>query len=1240
MWTKTKALLPTAASIFFIEAPFLTLLSLVMLLITLGVVDLELGLFHVVWWPSVRWPELEVFLNGVGVALLFATLAYLGYLIRARRDPEVVRDRAGLCLLLVLPFILLSMLPLLPASSLGLFVTLPDTLPAEGIGVRYLFGLGLVAGLVGFWGLVVAVSVNSPDQQFDVYLFRGTKAIVVTFAEEAPSKEAEFGPDKLVSLSNWKGEPFTEIDDVERISGTQFKIIFKQEVGAEGLYQFTVKACLPPVVLPAAVTRTLRRHQMTFTVFFTTPPAAFHKENIAGIWPEDGGGMVAVERVSRLPNVPHAYEVELKEAIKDEKRYYVAFTSNLPGVEGPASVSPVLPQGTEKFVLTFAAPPAEDPPALDQLVGVTDGSGRALPHPRNPTRLSPTQYEFELSIEARGRRVFAFAPGGDSPPPTTYEPGLPEEHDADPPVWLQANGLFALVLFFFCVPVGYSMADPLHPDWQNYSPLPIYLVTGVGIALALVTLVFATPRRVWSVFRALSGGVLPSNRPGWLRERPRAVREFGVLGFALVGSFAWGGATANLLPNAPTPLTLILLVTAFLVWIGLAWWLGVGRNSATIVRHGATTVLVVLLGVLVGAIFASPPQYGSIGKWFWFGVAIAVIALYICRTWIRSQDTFALLPGHPTWLLRLCSVVSAGLLAAVVVLATFSKLHKMPAAMSLSLLFVLFGIAYGALKFYADRKFYPLLIAATLLVAFVGGTRPYQHRLEALAPYYRLNDSAGREPCDRMFTDGVGTGKPDLAKYAGYVEAYQKTARDEKNGRLQLDNDDILGKWRDKLKTDANSKPPLVIVTTAGGASTSAIYTYAVLRELEHKCPDFHRHVRLITGASGGMFGAAHYRAVIGEVYAQHSGLLKDKKAEFRKKLLDELDAREKQLDDDFLSPIVQTMAFKDVPRLLGCPFGYADDRGARLESAWRRSLSKSDDKAALDGSLERTFAELRQQEQEHLLPSMVFTPMMIEDGRPLVISTLDLTEVTRTSLKTDPLRPYRALEFFKLFPEHGWSLKLSTAVRLNASFPWLSPGVSLPTLPPRRLVDAGYYDNYGMDTALAWIGRGWDADPTKPTPRPLTEYASRVLLVNIRPYMRDDVTESPLSAEELDFRKDRTQLRPTLIDPAAPLTGPPEGGNAARKTGMIARNNNLLDTLLQIPTVGDPPPAPNPKQKSITLPPVQAITFRGNSVASLNWTLPKWERTGLRDTASKAFDESTPKGAELMKVMRKGLGK
>src|SRR5262249_46672717 len=146
--------------------------------------------------------------------------------------------------------------------------------------------------------------------------------------------------------------------------------------------------------------------------------------------------------------------------------------------------------------------------------------------------------------------------------------------------------------------------------------------------------------------------------------------------------------------------------------------------------------------------------------------------------------------------------------------------------------------------------------------------------------------------------------------------------------------------------------------------------------------------------------------------------------------------------------------------------------------------------------------------------------------------------------------------------------------------FPFLSPATSIPTLPPRRLVDAGYYDNYGLDVALGYVERGSEKPLDEAIgPTHLLNYTDDVVLINIRPYMITKAVQSALTQDEFmvrdEFppleegktRSDKKYYLPSLSDPLAPMSGPPEGGEAARRTGMVARTNTLLEVTKSIPT-------------------------------------------------------------------------
>ena len=167
------------------------------------------------------------------------------------------------------------------------------------------------------------------------------------------------------------------------------------------------------------------------------------------------------------------------------------------------------------------------------------------------------------------------------------------------------------------------------------------------------------------------------------------------------------------------------------------------------------------------------------------------------------------------------------------------------------------------------------------------------------------------------------------------------------------------------------------------------------------------------------------------------------------------------------------------------------ESRGRALESAWVRHT---------DGLLGRTFRELRPGEAEGWLPSLVYTPMLVEDGRRLLVSNLDLhvpeascgggerwprQKLTRLSLS--------GVQLFQLFPRKQRAFQVAAAARMSASFPYMSPASALPTPPRVRVVDAGYYDNYGVDLAVQWLHahRQW-----------VRECTSGVVLIQIRDHL------------------------------------------------------------------------------------------------------------------------------------------
>ncbi len=280
------------------------------------------------------------------------------------------------------------------------------------------------------------------------------------------------------------------------------------------------------------------------------------------------------------------------------------------------------------------------------------------------------------------------------------------------------------------------------------------------------------------------------------------------------------------------------------------------------------------------------------------------------------------------------------------------------------------------------------------------------------------------------------------------------------------------------------------------------------------------------------------------------------------------------RFSNDYLSPITRQLILRDLPYAI-FPWRQAYDRGQALEDAM-----------VTDGKLSElgyTFSQLLAGERQGQIPSLIFSPMMVEDGRRVLISNLDLDDLTtidgedllsessaeivglieketqkkllpRDSLEFRKINAISAVEFFRLFPQARDSFKVVTAVRMNATFPVVTPTGVLPTDSPRQVVDAGYYDNYGVNlaTALIFAHRDWIARNT-----------AGVLLVQIRAFRNEKqlkVLDEPVLSQGLV--NTTSNVTNILARGIRWLTSPVTGLAEAREAVMHYRNDAQADVL------------------------------------------------------------------------------
>ena len=131
-----------------------------------------------------------------------------------------------------------------------------------------------------------------------------------------------------------------------------------------------------------------------------------------------------------------------------------------------------------------------------------------------------------------------------------------------------------------------------------------------------------------------------------------------------------------------------------------------------------------------------------------------------------------------------------------------------------------------------------------------------------------------------------------------------------------------------------------------------------------------------------------------------------------------------------------------------------AYDRGRSLEDKWMLNArargygppgSTAKELAAIRESgrrlspFNRTFAELYKLEAQGLRPSLIFSPMLVEDSRRLLVTNLDLGSLAvavgpvarkpeESNYRLDGLYSRSGLEFFKLFPDAHDKFEVGTA--------------------------------------------------------------------------------------------------------------------------------------------------------------------------------------------------------------------
>ncbi|PZE16839.1 hypothetical protein DNU06_11320 [Putridiphycobacter roseus] len=264
---------------------------------------------------------------------------------------------------------------------------------------------------------------------------------------------------------------------------------------------------------------------------------------------------------------------------------------------------------------------------------------------------------------------------------------------------------------------------------------------------------------------------------------------------------------------------------------------------------------------------------------------------------------------------------------------------------------------------------------------------------------------------------------------------------------------EILKNWKRKAaKSQGLRKPKLIIINVSGGGLRAALWTFNVMQKLNEAFEGkFMKSTHLITGASGGMLGASYFR----ELYYQADSLginLNDS-------------TYFDQMGDDLLNSLSFTLVTND----LFLRRGDHDFQGKSYE-ADRGLIFEKDFNDNTESILNQPLGYYVTPEQKSDIPLVILSPTIVNDGRRLIIGAQPYGFLNGTNFESKDVGPEN-IELIKLFKDNSpYDLSFLTALRMNATFPYVLPMVNLPTSPEIAAMDAGIRDNYGIKTSLRYI--------------------------------------------------------------------------------------------------------------------------------------------------------------------------
>ncbi|MFM6422472.1 hypothetical protein, partial [Planktothrix sp.] len=335
------------------------------------------------------------------------------------------------------------------------------------------------------------------------------------------------------------------------------------------------------------------------------------------------------------------------------------------------------------------------------------------------------------------------------------------------------------------------------------------------------------------------------------------------------------------------------------------------------------------------------------------------------------------------------------------------------------------------------------------------------------------------------------------------TEKESKSVTEKDCQKDEINEEDLKNNFKKiiKRRLEKSNNKTLVVVATSGGGIQASGWTAKVLCGLQKELGEsFTQSIGLISAVSGGSVGTMFFL----DQFDDSKYCPGDQS----------LDSIFKNATKDWLDAVGWGIAYPDMMKFFAVPWGFLILLNQAIKFIWDKNRvseklktdSKQTKPSALDSFLKYSdrgyslewywqkqlkdpntrLADWRKKVDDGIIPIPVFNGTLLEGGRRFLISPIQFQS------KTD--EDMTAKDFQALY--QGYDLDVTTAARLSASFPYVTPSsrpddsflkkesvidkkvdTDTKTVTDTKPViyhvaDGGYFDNFGTFTALEWLDK------------------------------------------------------------------------------------------------------------------------------------------------------------------------